>query len=146
VVEALRAPLDVIVVRKLGVPWQPQLAFGAIGEDGVRVLNPEVASRIAPADAERVEREERAKLDRRVRLLRGGAPADAADRPDRGAARRKGRHRSDARAGCPVARALLATVEGPHADSFAIRIPKQPKHSQTGRSGAHFRPALFTAK
>ena len=39
VAKALRAPLDVLVVRKLGVPFQPELAFGAIGEDGVRVLN-----------------------------------------------------------------------------------------------------------
>ena len=39
---ALHAPLDVIVVRKLGVPFQPELAMGAIGEDGARVLNDEV--------------------------------------------------------------------------------------------------------
>jgi predicted phosphoribosyltransferase len=39
VAKALRAPLDVLVVRKLGVPFQPELAFGAIGEGGVRVIN-----------------------------------------------------------------------------------------------------------
>ena len=39
VARVLEAPLDVIVVRKLGVPYQPELAFGAIGEDGVRVIN-----------------------------------------------------------------------------------------------------------
>ena len=39
---ALGAPLDVIVVRKLGVPFQPELAMGAIGEDGVRVENEEI--------------------------------------------------------------------------------------------------------
>ena len=44
VAKAIAAPLDVIVVRKLGLPWQPELAMGAIGEDGVRVLNPEVLS------------------------------------------------------------------------------------------------------
>ena len=38
VARALEAPLDVIVVRKLGVPWQPEYAMGAIGEGGVRVL------------------------------------------------------------------------------------------------------------
>lgn len=38
VAKSLQAPLDVLVVRKLGVPFQPELAFGAIGEDGVRVL------------------------------------------------------------------------------------------------------------
>ena len=39
IARALRAPLDVIVVRKLGVPFQPELAMGAIGEEGVRVEN-----------------------------------------------------------------------------------------------------------
>lgn len=40
----LDAPLDVIVVRKLGVPYQPELAFGALGEDGVRVINDRVVA------------------------------------------------------------------------------------------------------
>ena len=39
VASALHAPLDVLVVRKLGCPWQPELGFGAIGEGGVRVVN-----------------------------------------------------------------------------------------------------------
>ena len=42
VAKALHAPLDVLVVRKLGVPFQPELAFGAIGEGGVRVINDSV--------------------------------------------------------------------------------------------------------
>ena len=42
VARALGAPLDVIVVRKLGVPFQPELGMGAVGEDGVRVINPEI--------------------------------------------------------------------------------------------------------
>ena len=42
VARALQAPLDIIIVRKLGVPTQPELAMGAIGEGGVRVLNREV--------------------------------------------------------------------------------------------------------
>jgi putative phosphoribosyl transferase len=42
VAAALEAPLDVIVVRKLGVPFRPELAMGAIGEDDVRVVNEEV--------------------------------------------------------------------------------------------------------
>ena len=48
---ALAAPLDVIVVRKLGVPAQPELAMGAIGEDGVFVLNPEVLRQAGVPDA-----------------------------------------------------------------------------------------------
>jgi putative phosphoribosyl transferase len=43
VARALGAPLDVIVVRKLGVPFQPELGMGAVGEDGVRVIDPEIA-------------------------------------------------------------------------------------------------------
>ena len=42
VAESLGAPLDVIVVRKLGVPFQPELGMGAIGEDDVRVINDDV--------------------------------------------------------------------------------------------------------
>ena len=42
IASVLRAPLDVIVVRKLGVPFQPELAMGAIGEGGVRVENRDV--------------------------------------------------------------------------------------------------------
>src|SRR5660398_223185 len=42
VAEALDLPLDVIVVRKLGVPYQPELAMGAIGEGGARVLDSRV--------------------------------------------------------------------------------------------------------
>ena len=42
VARALGAPLDVIVVRKLGMPFQPELAMGAVGEDRVRVINREV--------------------------------------------------------------------------------------------------------
>src|SRR5262245_1752984 len=45
VAKALQAPLDVIVVRKLGVPYQPELAMGAIGEGGIRVSNDDVIRR-----------------------------------------------------------------------------------------------------
>jgi len=76
VAEALGAPLDVLVVRKLGVPHQPELAFGAIGEGGVRVLNDEVSRRIQARaeDLAAVEGAERNELDRRVNLYRGGRP------------------------------------------------------------------------
>jgi predicted phosphoribosyltransferase len=76
VARALRAPLDVLVVRKLGVPTQPELAFGAIGEEGVRVLNDAVlrATGLGEAEIAAVERAERAELERRVALYRGGRP------------------------------------------------------------------------
>jgi predicted phosphoribosyltransferase len=72
---ALGAPLDIIVVRKLGVPAQPELAMGAIGEDGVRVLNPEVIRhlRISERALESVEARERVELQRRARQFRGDA-------------------------------------------------------------------------
>ena len=48
VAKALAVPLDVLVVRKLGVPFQPELAFGAIGEGGVRVINDAVVRARGP--------------------------------------------------------------------------------------------------
>lgn len=76
VARALGAPLDVLVVRKLGVPTQPELAFGAIGEDGVRVLNDTVLRRLGLGETEigAVEAAERAELERRVTRYRGGRP------------------------------------------------------------------------
>ncbi|MGW3655366.1 phosphoribosyltransferase family protein [Streptomyces sp. NPDC005151] len=73
VAEALGAPLDIIVVRKLGVPFQPELGMGAIGEDGVRVVNEEVmrATRTTEEELAAVEERERAELDRRAGRYRG---------------------------------------------------------------------------
>jgi putative phosphoribosyl transferase len=77
VAAALDAPLDVLVVRKLGAPFQPELAFGAIGEGGVRVLNEAMLRRIglSAADIAAVEDAERVELRRRVDAYRGGRPA-----------------------------------------------------------------------
>ncbi|MFO7592355.1 MAG: phosphoribosyltransferase family protein [Acidimicrobiia bacterium] len=76
VADALGAPLDVIVVRKLGVPSQPELGMGAIGEDGVRVLDLEMVRRagVTPSAVEVVEHRERAELERRVQRFRGDRP------------------------------------------------------------------------
>jgi putative phosphoribosyl transferase len=76
VARVLGAPLDVIVVRKLGVPVQPELGMGAIGEGDVRIINPEVV-RIARVSADQiaaVEVRERAELQRRARRFRGDRP------------------------------------------------------------------------
>lgn len=74
VAKALRAPLDVLVVRKLGVPFQPELAFGAIGEGGVRVLNDSVIAEahLSQADMAAVENAQWAELSRRSERFRGG--------------------------------------------------------------------------
>ncbi|MET7771029.1 phosphoribosyltransferase family protein [Nocardia sp. NPDC005366] len=76
VAHALKAPLDVIVVRKLGVPHQSELAFGAIGEDDVRVINDSVVRRAGLTDAEMatVQRRQREELTRRVERFRGTRP------------------------------------------------------------------------
>jgi len=52
VARALGAPLDVIIVRKLGTPFQPELGMGAVGEDGVRVINPEVVNQAGVTERE----------------------------------------------------------------------------------------------
>ncbi len=89
IAEALDAPLDVIVVRKIGVPGQPELAMGAIGEDGVRVVNDEVVrlTGVSADDFTRVERREREELRRRADRFRGATPR-ARPRRARGRARR----------------------------------------------------------
>lgn len=76
VAEALDAPLDVFVVRKLGMPGHPELAMGAIASGGVRVLNDEVVSwyGIPPRAIEAVTETELAELDRREREYRQGRP------------------------------------------------------------------------
>jgi putative phosphoribosyl transferase len=73
VATALGAPLDVIVVRKLGVPQQPELGMGAVGEDGARVLNPDVITMagVSDADLAAVQSGEEAEVARRGRLYRG---------------------------------------------------------------------------
>jgi putative phosphoribosyl transferase len=74
--EALDASLDVIVVRKLGVPGQPELAMGAIGEGGLRVLDRRLVSRarVTEEELDAVERREREVLEARVARLRQGRP------------------------------------------------------------------------
>ena len=74
VAKALQAPLNVLVVRKLGVPFQPELAFGAIGEGGVRVINDSVvrAADLGSDDMDAVEGEQRVELQHRVERFRRG--------------------------------------------------------------------------
>jgi putative phosphoribosyl transferase len=123
VAKALDAPLDVIIVRKLGVPFQPELGMGALGEGGVLIVNQDVLrmARVSDAELAAVEDRERAELERRSQRYRG----------DRPRARLTGRTAiiiddgiatgSTARAACQVARAqgasrvvLAAPVAPPH--------------------------------
>ncbi len=72
VAAALHVPLDVILVRKLGVPGQPELALGAVGEDGVRVLDEDVLrlTQVSGTDLDAVESRERREVVRRSRDYR----------------------------------------------------------------------------
>lgn len=130
VAKALGAPLDVIVVRKLGVPYEPELGVGAIGEGGVRVINEQVM-RLAGTSASEladVEARERTELERRARLFRGDRPRIALEGRtvvvvDDGIATG-----STARAACQVARAQGAA-------QVVLAVPVAPPDYQA-RLGA----------
>ncbi len=121
VAAALGAPLDVLLVRKVGVPFQPELAMGALGEGGVVVVNEDVvrSTGLGPAEFAAVQKAEQAELDRRAALYRAGRPpvplmGRVAVIVDDGVATG-----STARAACRVARAagasrvVLAVPVGP---------------------------------
>jgi putative phosphoribosyl transferase len=76
VAEELGAPLDVFVVRKLGVPGHEELAMGAIASGGVRVLNHDVLAQIpvSPRAIDAVAEREQLELERRERAYRGNRP------------------------------------------------------------------------
>ena len=76
VARVLDADLDVLVVRKLGVPWQPEFAFGAIGEGGVTLIDQDLCSSIGidDRDIQSVVQHERTELARRVEMFRGSQP------------------------------------------------------------------------
>jgi putative phosphoribosyl transferase len=77
VADALNAPLDVVIVRKLGVPGHPELAMGAIASGGVRILSKQLINHlgISMQAVEAVTAREQRELARREALYRGAAPA-----------------------------------------------------------------------
>ncbi len=121
VARALGAPLDVIVVRKLGVPDQPELAMGAIGEDGIRVLNDEVISitRVSAQELAAVEARERAELERRARRFRG-------DRPRRSLEGRTAIIVDDGIATGSTARAACQVAQAHGATRVVLAVPVAP--------------------
>ena len=141
VARALEAPLDVLVVRKLGHPAQPELAVGALGEEGVRVLTPGLGDRLDPAALAPVERREAEVLRTRVARLRRDHPrADLHDRTalvvDDGIATG-----ATVRAACLVARALGArrvVVGVPVAARQAVRDLVEADAVVTVDTPAHF--------
>lgn len=83
VADVLALPLDVVVVRKLGAPANPEYAIGAVGPDGIRVLDEDAVRilRVSPAALRAVEDAERAELARRTARYRGSrTPLDLAGR------------------------------------------------------------------
>ena len=156
VARELSAPLEVLLVRKLGVPFQPELAMGAIGEGGIRIIDEDRVKRlgIRPGQIDRVERRERKEIVRQAELFRAGRqPADLSGKTavivDDGVATG-----STALAACPIARRLgadrivMATPVAPHdapaifedvADEFvAVSTPR--RFSAIGLFYADFRP------
>jgi uncharacterized protein (TIGR00369 family) len=130
VARALGAPLDIILVRKLGVPAQPELGMGAIGESDARVINPDVVryAQVSEAQIAEVERRERAELQRRAQRFRGGAPHEPlagriAVIVDDGIATG-----STARAACQVARAMGAA-------RVLLAVPVAPPGADVGMRG-----------
>ncbi len=83
IAQALSAPLDVLVVRKLGAPGNPEFGLGAVGEDGAQVLDPEslAAAGYSESDLSAVIRQEKAEVERRIRVYRAVRPP--VDRRDR---------------------------------------------------------------
>lgn len=74
VAAAVDGDLDVLMVRKLGFPRRPELAFGAIGEGGNIVYNEDLAGLVDEADRQTIIDREQSELERRVRDYRGDAP------------------------------------------------------------------------
>jgi putative phosphoribosyl transferase len=83
VARALKAPLDLLLVRKLGVPFQRELAMGAVGEGGITVYNEDVlrAAGISPDEVEAARSREMSELSLRADRYRAGqSPVDLTDR------------------------------------------------------------------
>jgi predicted phosphoribosyltransferase len=74
VARRLDARLDALVVRKLGGPWAPEVAFGALGREGVCVLNEDIAAQLPPDAVESVLRREALELSRREGRYRSDRP------------------------------------------------------------------------
>jgi predicted phosphoribosyltransferase len=116
VARRLAVPLDVLVVRKLGVPWAPEVAFGAVGPGDVRVLNPDIASRLTVEEVGAVVRHESVELARRERRYR-------ADRPPLALTGRVALVVDDGLATGATARAAVAVARQLGASEVVVAVP-----------------------
>lgn len=125
VADALGAPLDVLVVRKLGAPGNPELAIGAVGPDGSVALDERVIAHIAGLPKGYLEREgerQRVEIARRVARYRGGwPPLEVAGRPCVAV--------DDGIATGSTARAAIAWLKGNGASPVILAIPVAPSES-----------------
>jgi putative phosphoribosyl transferase len=117
----LGAPFDVLVVRKIGHPQQPELALGAIGEGGARVLNDALVEQLGVSAAviEDVVARETVELERRLQAYRRGRPALEAT----------GRNVvvvDDGLATGATARVAVAVVRGQGANRVVLGVPVAP--------------------
>jgi len=124
VARALGAPLDVFLVRKLGLPGQPELAMGAIASGGTRVLNEELVDelRLPPEVVDAVAERERAELERRERAYRG-------DRPPLPLAGRTVLLVDDGLATGSSMRAAIAAVRARRPRRVVVAVPVAPRHT-----------------
>jgi len=116
IAQRLGLPLDVLVVRKLGVPWAPEVAFGALGPRGVRVLNEDISARLTPEEIAAVVRHESAELHRRERRFRAG-------RPELDLAGQTALIVDDGLATGATARAAVAVARKLHAARIVLAVP-----------------------
>ncbi|MEO8463338.1 MAG: phosphoribosyltransferase family protein [Chloroflexota bacterium] len=124
VARELRAPLDILVVRKLGCPWQPELGIGAIAEGDIRVLNRDLVGELglSAGEVDAVTANERAELERRVATYRQGRPRE----PVRG---RLVIVIDDGLATGYTARAAIASLRAGGARRVILAVPVAPASS-----------------
>lgn len=124
IAQAIDAPLDVLVVRKLGVPWQPELAMGAIASGGVRVLHEDIIrdAGVSRDDLEKVASREAREVERREEAYRG----------EQGIVPLEGRTVilvDDGIATGSTAEAAVQAVRRHGADTVLLAVPVAPKES-----------------
>jgi predicted phosphoribosyltransferase len=118
VAQALGAPLDVFLVRKLGVPGHEELAMGAIASGGIRVLNPSVVQmlRVPEHEIDTVAAREQRELERRERAYRG-------DRPEPEIRGRTVILVDDGLATGSSMRAAVAALRSQHPERLVVAVP-----------------------
>jgi putative phosphoribosyl transferase len=124
IVKAIHAPLDLMLVRKLGTPGQEELAMGAIAPGGVRLLNAEIVAQLGISDEaiEEVSAREREELERRQRAYRG-------DRPEPEVRGRCVILVDDGLATGATMRTAIKALRQRHPERIVVAVPVAPKET-----------------